>query len=403
MPWRERSPVDLRAQFISEYLEGFCSMADLCRDYDISRKTGYKWVFRYETRGLMGLVDQSRRPHHSPRATDEAVRDAIVAARRRHPTWGAGKLIPWLARREPARSWPRRTTGGELLKRAGLVGARRRHCRPPAPAPLGPVTRANEVWTVDFKGQFRTGDGVTCYPLTLRDAHSRYVLRCDALSGPLLAPTQHRLARAFADYGLPERIRSDNGAPFAGHGLGRLSRLSVWWIRLGIVPERIALGHPEQNGSHEQFHAVLKAETARPPAANAAAQQRRFSRFCVEYNHERPHEALANKVPASRYSPAPRSLPSRLPPLEYPGHFEVRRVSPIGQVSWRNASVFVSETLGGDQVAFEEVDDGIWTVWFATVVLGRFNERDRKIHPITPFGRSRGSSSDVGTHRLTRS
>jgi putative transposase len=400
MPWRERSPVDLRTQFISEYIEGFCSMTELCCDYGISRKTGYKWVLRYEMRGPTGLVDQSRRPHHSPRATDEAVRDMIVAARRRHPTWGAGKLIPWLTRRDPAGQWPCRSTGCELLKRAGLVRPRRRHRRPPTSAPLAPVTRANEVWTVDFKGQFRTGDRAMCYPLTLRDAHSRYVLRCDALSGPLRAPTQHRLARTFADYGLPERIRSDNGPPFAGPGLGRLSRLAVWWIRLGIVPERIALGHPEQNGSHEQFHGVLKTETARPPAANAAAQQRRFTRFCIEYNHERPHEALANQVPASRYSPSPRPLPAHLPPLEYPGHFEVRRVSPTGQVSWGNAPLFVSETLGGDQVAFEEVDDGIWTVWFATVALGRFTERDRKIRPLTPF--RLGVSSDAARHRPTR-
>jgi putative transposase len=394
MPWRERSPVDLRTQFISEYLEGCCCMVDLCGDYGISRKTGYKWVLRYETLGPAGLVDQSRRPHHSPRATGEAERAAIVAGRRRHPTWGAGKLIGWLAEREPRRPWPKRTTGWELLKRAELVRARRRRDRAPAATPLAPVTRANEVWTVDFKGQFRTGDGVECYPLTLRDAHSRYVLRCHALLGPLRAPTQRSLARAFAEYGLPERIRSDNGAPFAGHGLARLSRLSVWWIRLGILPEHIAPGHPEQNGSHEQFHAVLKAETARPPAASMRAQQRRFTRFCGEYNHERPHEALGNKVPASRYDASPRPLPSRLPALEYPGHFEVRRVSPIGQVSWRNEAVFVSETLAGQPVGFEEVDDGIWTVVFAGVALGRFNERERKIHPLAPFTLRRGLGVD---------
>jgi putative transposase len=403
MPWRERSPVDLRAQFIREYLEGFCSVTDLCRDYGISRKTGYKWVARHETGGLMGLVDQSRRPHHCPRVTDDEVREAIREARRRHPTWGAGKLIAWLDRRGPARAWPARSTACDLLKRAGLVRAQRRRYRPAATGALAAVTRVNEVWTVDFKGQFRTGDGAECYPLTLRDAHSRYVLRCDALAGPLGAPTQRRLARAFAEYGLPERIRSDNGSPFASTGLGGLSRLSVWWIRLGIVPERIARGHPEQNGSHEQFHAVLKAETARPPAANAVAQQRRFTRFCAEYNHERPHEALANEVPAKRYRPSPRALPARLPPLDYPGHVKIRRVSPIGQVSWRNSLVFVSGALAGEDVAFEEVDDGIWTVVFATVALGRFNERDRRIHPLTPFQPGRGSSSEVDPHGRTRS
>ena len=403
MPWRERSPMDLRAQFISEYVEGFCSMVDLCRDYGISRKTGYKWVARHETAGVMGLVDQSRRPHHSPRTTDKAVREAITAARRRHPTWGAGKLIGWLGRREPARAWPARSTGCELLKRAGLVRARRRRRRRVAAAPLVPITRVNEVWTIDFKGQFRTGDGIECYPLTLRDAYSRYVLRCDALSGPLLAPTQRRLTRAFAEYGLPERIRSDNGSPFASSGLAGLSRLSVWWLRLGIVPERIARGHPEQNGSHEQFHAVLKTETARPPAGNAVAQQRRFTRFCVEYNHERPHEALANEVPAHRYRPSPRALPARLPPLEYPGHVEIRRVSPIGQTSWRHHLIFVSGALAGEDIAFEEVDDGIWNVIFASIVLGRFNERDRTIHPLAPFRPIDGNNSEGNAHRNTRS
>jgi hypothetical protein len=189
------------------------------------------------------------------------------------------------------------------------------------------------------------------------------------------------------------------GARFASTGLAGLSRLSVWWIRLGIIPERIALGHPEQNGSHEQFHAVLKAETARPPAANAVAQQRRFTRFCVEYNDERPHAALANEVPAKCYRPSPRALPARLPPLEYPGHLEIRGVSPIGQVSWRNTLVFVSGALAGEDVAFEEVDDGIWTVLFATVVLGRLNERDRKILPLAPFRPRRGCSSRRGSAR----
>lgn len=191
-------------------------------------------------------------------------------------------------------------------------------------APLAPITGVNEVWTTDFKGEFRTGDGAYCYPLTLRDGLSRYVLRCDALVGRTYAATARRFARAFAEYGLPERIRSDNRGPFASKGLGRLSRLSVWWMRLGIVPERIALGHPEQNGSHEPFHSVLKAHTTRSPAAHAPAQQRRFARFCVEYNQERPHEALQNDVPASRYQPSPRPLPSTLPALEYPRHLEVR-------------------------------------------------------------------------------
>jgi transposase InsO family protein len=279
------------------------------------------------------------------------------------------------------------------LKARGLIRGRRRWPRPPAAiaSPRLPITRANEVWTADFKGEFLTGDRRYCYPLTLRDGFSRYVLRCDALTAHTLAVTQPRFARAFAEYGLPDRIRSDNGPPFGGPGLGRLSTLAVWWIRLGIVPERIAPGHPEQNGSHEQFHAVLKADTARPPAATARAQQRRFIRFCAEYNHERPHEALQQTVPATRYHASRRPLPRRLPPLEYPGHAEIRRVDQNGYVSWRRP-LFVSAALADQPVAFEEVDTGIWTVTFATVVLGRFDERQHRIHPIAPITGGRSAS-----------
>jgi hypothetical protein len=251
----------------------------------------------------------------------------------------------------------------------------------------------NQVWTTDFKGEFRTGDGIYCYPLTLRDGFSRFVLRCDGFLDRTTEETRRRFERAFRDYGLPERIRSDNGGPFASPGLGRLSQLSVWWMRLGIIPERIAPGHPEQNGSHEQFHSVLKAETARPPAPNCAAQQQRFRRFCREYNEERPHEALRDQPPASCYAASPRSWPTRLPALAYPGHLEVRLVGSNGCVSWRGAPLFVATALAGESVAFEEIDDGIWTLHFATVALARYDERHRLLHPIAlavTGGRSAG-------------
>jgi putative transposase len=403
MPWQELSPVDLRMRFVSEWQSGHWTMTDLCAEYQISRKTGYKWIDRHEASGPRGLHDQSRRPHHSPQATDPALIEALVALRKRHPRWGARKLLTVAARRDREAAWPSRSTVCDQLKARGLVASRqRRNPRPHGDSPVAPITRINETWTTDFKGQFRTGDGVYCYPLTLRDGFSRFVLRCDALVGPTDEATRRRFERAFAEYGLPERIRSDNGGPFAGTGLGRLSRLSVWWMRLGIVPERIALGHPEQNGSHEQFHSVLKGETARPPALNASAQQRRFGRFCLEYNHERPHEALDNDVPASCYQPSPRPLPRQLPALEYPGHVEIRRVSSIGQISWSGAPVFVSEALAGEHVAFEEVDDGLWTIRFASVVLGRFDERHRRIHPIATLTAGRSASSAGSAPDLTK-
>jgi hypothetical protein len=258
---------------------------------------------------------------------------------------------------------------------------------------LAPVTGPNAVWTTDFKGEFRTGDGVYCYPLTVRDAFSRFVLRCDAFLGRTTEATRRRFDRAFRDYGLPERIRSDNGGPFASPGLAGLSQLSVWWMRLGIIPERIAPGHPEQNGSHEQFHSVLKADTARPPAPNRTAQQQRFRRFCRVYNEERPHESLADRPPASCYVRSPRPLPTRLPPLEYPGHTEVRLVASNGCISWNGAPLFVATALAGEYVAFEEIDDALWTVYFATVALARYDERRRVLHPIAHFSTGRSASS----------
>jgi putative transposase len=384
MPWQGVLPVDLRLEFARAFATGLFTMTELCDQYAISRKTGYKWVARYEEGGRAGLMDHSRRPHHSPRATDAGVVERLCEARRRHPTWSARKLIAVLRRQSPEIAWPTRSTGCALLKARGLIRARRRRQRSRAPAgPLAPITHPNAVWTTDFKGEFRTGDGRYCYPLTLRDGFSRYVLRCDALTTKRGDIVRRQFERAFTEYGLPDRIRSDNGGPFAGQGLTRLSRLAVWWIRLGIVPERIALGHPEQNGSHEQFHRVLKAETTRPPGIHATAQQQRFRRFRTEYNEERPHEALGDDVPAHVYTPSRRPWPRHVPTIEYPGHFEVRRVSPTGQVSWRDRPLHLTEVLAGERVGWEEVDDGIWIVSFAAVRLARFDERTRILTALT--------------------
>jgi transposase InsO family protein len=395
--------MEQRLEFVREYATELFTMTELAAQYGISRKTGYKWLAQYEAHGALGLSDRSRRPHHSPHATDADVVETLIALRRRHPRWGAKKLLAVAARRYGAREWPSRSTVCTVLKQRGLVAPRRRRTRSPhAPAaPLPPITAANQVWTTDFKGEFRTGDGAYCYPLTLRDGFSRFVLRCDAFLGRTTEATRRSFARAFGDYGLPERIRSDNGGPFASPGLGGLSQLSVWWMRLGIVPERIAPGHPEQNGSHEQFHSVLKAETARPPAPTCTAQQQRFRRFVREYNDERPHEALHDQPPASCYTPSPRSLPARVPPVDYPGHMEVRFVSSNGCISWKSAPLFVATALAGEYVALEEVDEGLWTLWFATVALARYDDRHRSIHRIASqysVGRSAscaGSAPDV--------
>ena len=400
MPWRETSPMQQRLEFVREYGSELFTMTELAAQYGISRKTGYKWFAQYAAQGALGLRDRSRRPHHSPQATAADVVAVLIALRRRHPRWGAKKLLGVAARRSGALAWPSRSTVCTLLQRHGLVAPRRRRVRSPqsAASRLPPITAPNEVWTTDFKGEFRTGDGVYCYPLTVRDGFSRFVLRCDALLGRTTAATRQRFERAFRDHGLPARIRSDNGGPFASPGLGGLSRLNVWWMRLGIVPERIAPGHPEQNGSHEQFHSVLKAETARPPAAHCTAQQQRFRRFVREYNEERPHEALHDQPPATCYQPSCRSLPTRVPPVDYPGHMEVRLVSSNGCLSWKSAPLFVATALAGEYVAFEEVDDGVWTLWFATVALARYDERQRAFHPIASqyaVGRSASSAGSA--------
>ena len=263
---------------------------------------------------------------------------------------------------------------------------------------MASITAVNEVWTTDFKGEFRTGDGLYCYPLTLRDGFSRFVLRCDGFWPQHGRRRADRFDRAFREYGLPERIRSDNG--------GARSRARAWaacrssasgGCAWGSFPERIAPGHPEQNGSHEQFHSVLKAETARPPAPHCAAQQQRFRRFVREYNEERPHEALDDQPPASRYAPSRRPLPTRVPPVDYPGHMEVRLVSSNGCVSWTSAPLFLATPLAGEYVAFEEIDDGLWTLHFATVALARYDERHRTLHPIAPPSTEGRSASFAGS------
>jgi transposase InsO family protein len=386
--------MEQRVAFVREFDTGLFTMTELAAEYGISRKTGYKWLGRYDAEGVVGLQDRSRRPHTSPQASDAELLATLIALRKRHPRWGARKLLTVAAREQPTADWPCASTVSTHLRAHRLITPHRRRRRAaPPPVPVhAPITAANDVWTTDFKGEFLTGDRRYCYPFTLRDAFSRFVLRCDALTAHTLAVTRPRFERAFAEYGLPDRIRSDNGPPFGGPGLGRLSALAVWWMRLGIVPERIAPGHPEQNGSHEQFHAVLKAETARPPAATARAQQRRFNRFCVEYNHDRPHEALDQAAPATRYSLSARPLPRRLPPLEYPGHAEIRHVDQNGYISWRHRPLFVSAALGGEIIAFEEVDDGIWTVRFAALALARYDERDHTLRPI-PFAVKAGRSA----------
>jgi transposase InsO family protein len=364
---------------------GTQTMTALCAAYGISRKTGYQVLGRYQGDRVAGLAPRSRAPHHSPQATPAAVRELILGLRRVHPSWGPRKLRAWLQQRHAATPWPAPSTIGTLLQRAGVARARprRRPGRAGAPGPLTRAAAPNEVWTIDFKGWFRTRDRRRCDPLTLVDEDSRYLLCCVAVRAATEPVVQHWLERAFREYGLPRVLRSDNGTPFViTRGVVRLSRLMVWWLKLGIRPERIAPGHPEQNGRHERLHRTLKRETATPPAHSRCAQQRAFDRFRVEYNDERPHEALDQQPPARRYVPSPRPFPARVASPDYPDTVAVRQVRGDGSIKWQGDLRFVSQALRGEPVALEEVADGCWRVSFGPLPLGCLHADSHTLHPI---------------------
>lgn len=383
MPWEETTAMEERVRFVENFESALYSVSELCERYGISRKTAYKWLERYGREGESGLKDRSRAPKTSPSRTPACVAQPLIDLRQKHPTWGPRKLLAYLFRRHPETAWPSASTVGGILKRHGLVQERRRD-RGRTPLHRGALTQAtapNHVWACDFKGQFRTADGHLCYPLTVTDSYSRYVLGVEGLTSVGEPHSWPVFERLFRCYGLPQIIRSDNGSPFAAvRSLAGLTKLSVKWLKLGIRPERIRPGHPEQNGSHERMHRDLKHETVRPPATSLAAQQQRFDRFRQIRNDDRPHEALGQKTPAEVYSASPRPYPSKLDEPTYPGHFEVRYVRHAGEIKFRNRYLYLSEALRGEHVGLEEFDDGRWSVYFAEYRLGHFDERELKVY-----------------------
>ncbi len=376
MPWKKVSIMDEKIRFISDYLNGVFTMTDLCDRYHISRETGYKWVHRYEEEGAAGLEDRSRAPRSHPKKISPEMEEAILAVRRKHPRWGASKILTMLERQRQPGPLPGRTTVTAILTRNGCITSpRKRVHRAHAGKPATVATAPNQLWAADFKGQFKTLDGIYCYPLTVTDSYSRYILSILALPSTALKATQAEFRRLFETYGLPKRIRTDNGTPFASIALGRLSTLSVWWIQLGIRPDLIEPGHPQQNGRHERMHRTLKAETTRPPEADLTAQQLRFDAFQQEFNAVRPHEALQQATPASIYTPSTKKLPETLKTLDYPPHYEVRSVSKNSGIRWKSQWVSVSHLLAGQPIGLEEVGDGLCDVWYGPVWLGRLDER----------------------------
>jgi transposase InsO family protein len=383
MPWRESEVMEERARFVIEYESGDWNMAELCRHYGIARKTGYKMLSRWQGCGAEGLKDLSRTPHRHPNQTAAEVEEQILAARHLHMRWGARKLRSWLATRHPDRSWPAPSTIGELLKRAGLVSRPRlRRRTPPYTQPFAAAAGANDVWCVDFKGWFRTADGARIDPFTMTDARTRYLLRCQAVAKTDTASVEAICEAAFREYGLPRAIRSDNGAPFASRAVAGLSRLTLYWMKLGIQPERIEPGHPEQNGRHERMHRTLKAETASPAQANPRRQQQAFDRFRREFNQERPHEALGMQTPAALYTASGRPHPERLPQPEYDTGLLVRSVYPHGQFFWKNNYVFLTKVLAGERIGLERIDDRYWRVLFASFPIARFDSLKLTVAPL---------------------
>lgn len=380
MPWRVTTPMSEKLRFIGDLETTLFTMTELCYQYDISRKTGYKWAERYVAGGPEGLEDRSRAPKRRPGRTEQRVVDALIELRLKHPSWGPRKLVGYWEPRRPDWPWPAASTAGEILKRAGLVKPHRRRSRHVHPGhPQIDATSPNALWTADFKGEFRTGDRRYCYPLTVADYCTRYLLSCEGKLSIAHAGAYPVFEHLFREKGLPKGILSDNGTPFSSTALAGLSLLSVWWIKLGIQPFLIDPGHPEQNAVHERMHRTLKAETTRPPAADLAAQQRCFDEFRQCFNHERPHETLGQRPPGEFYQASQRPYPEMLPEVEYPGHYEVRRVKRGGEIKWRGDVVFVSKVLHGESVGLEEVDDGVWSVYFGHLLLARFDQRELRL------------------------
>src|SRR5271165_7117234 len=374
MPWKVSGVVEKRKQFVAEYESEQWTMTELCRRYGITRPTGYAVLQRYAERGEAGLEEGSRAARWHPNQTAAEIEEQVLELRREHMRWGPRTLKARLQRLHPEVSWPAASTIGSLLEREGLTRHRpKRRKVAPYTEPLAAATAPNRVWCADFKGWFRTQDGERIDPLTISDAHSRYLLRCQAVEATDTARVQAIFEAVFRECGMPEAIRSDNGPPFASRAIAGLSRLAVWWMKLGIVPERIEAGHPEQNGRHERMHRTLAEERATPPAANARAQQRAFDRFRQVFNEERPHQALAMRTPSSLYQPSPRAYPARVPEPEYGSALRVRRVDGSGHFSWKHQNVFASDTLAYERIGLLPLDDRYYRVYFAAFPLARFD------------------------------
>jgi len=381
MGWRKTCAMDERMRFVMAVEGQEETFALVCRRFGVSRKTGYKWFARYRETGVEGLADRSRAPLHHPRAMSDVIAEHCLEVRRVHPTWGPVKVRAWLQRYEPATSWPAASAIGALFDREGLTVKRRvrRRC-PPSSMPFGHCGAANDVWCMDFKGWFLTGDGTHCEPLTLSDAYSRYLLRCQVMPRTDTDHVWPVLEAAFREFGLPRRLRSDNGSPFASRGAGGLSKLAVKVIKAGVAPERIAPGKPQQNGRLERLHLTLLQDTAKPPARSLREQLERLRRFQQVYNEERPHQALGNDTPAEHYAVSPRRFDGVLREPNYEPEHTVRRVRHNGEIRWQGNTIYITEALIGEPIGLCENEAGDWTVSYGPIALGLIAHHGDRLH-----------------------
>jgi len=378
MPWMESGVMDKRLDLVHEAMSNRFSMVELCTRYGVSRRIGYKWLVRFAEDGRRGLADRSRRPHPCPSAIRVPIAELLCEFRRLHPDWGARKLLRVLRDRHPEiEDWPAARTTAALLARRGLVRRRRRRRPHPHPGvvPIAPVA-PHDRWTADFTGQFRTGNGVYGSPLPIADPHTRFLLRCHGLLSTETALARPVFERTVREYGLPHAIRTDTGVPFATAAIHGLSHLNVWWMRLGIAHQRIHPGQPQENGAPERMHRTMKRRAVKPVQRTCGAQQKQCDAFQLEYNTERPHEALGPETPASRYHPSRREYPTPLPQPEYPGHFLVTRVTDAGTFRFQHRLLYSANALVDQWIGLEETDDGVWSIHFNQVLLATLDERD---------------------------
>jgi transposase InsO family protein len=382
MPWKGVTVMEQRIRFLKDYRKGYYSVTDLAERFSISRKTANKWIARYKRYGEEGYGELTRRPHSCPHQTPIEITEALLKVREAHPHWGPKKMLAVVGRRHRYWQLPAVATVARMLQRNELIAPRRRYRRAHPGCPKYQAAGPNEIWAADYKGQFRLKNGAYCFPLTVSDLYSRFLLGCDA--HPCISETRtlQYFSYLFHTYGLPKRIRTDNGVPFASNALARLSKASVWWVKLGIYPELIEPGRPQQNGIHERIHWTLKQETTLPPEANLEAQQHRFDLFREEYNTERPHESLQMDSPVDLYKPSCDLYPSKIEPYDYPGNYLVRRVSRCGAIRVFKKQIFLSQTLNEEYVGLEEVDNGIYDVFFCFYHIGRYDFPNNRVEGI---------------------